>query len=343
MAKARDTSTSGAATIFDVAAEAGVSYSTVSRVVNDHPYIKPETRQRVEAAMQKLGYVANLRARSLAGGTSNIVGLLVYDLESSYITQVVRGVDAEVSGLEYDTMLCTTHQRVGREATYVAQLSVGVVDGLIILLPADLEEYIDQLRGQDFPYVLIDYDGDPQSNVIKVTNRRGAREATDHLIELGHGRIGFITGAMVTASARERLAGYQEAIAAAGIALDEGLVVPGDFLEETGYDATKRLLALPDPPTAIFASSDTSAFGVMRALEEEGLSVPDDVALIGFDDIPEASYVNPGLTTVRQPMIDMGRMAARLLIDTIDDRDRPPVVKELPTELVVRASTAPPR
>ena len=331
----------GAATIFDVARLAGVSASTVSRVVNRYPHIKQATRDRVEAAMLELGYVANLQARALAGGRSQLIGMLLYDLESSYHNQIVRGLDAELSASDYDVMLCTTHQRTGREASYVAQLSSGVVDGLVVILPADLSRYVEQLKARDFPFVLIDYDDDPRYNVVKVDNEHGAAQAVDHLVELGHRRIGLITGNLEHASARERRAGYQDAMRRHGLD-DESFIAVSDFMEATAYDAMQQLLARDEPPTAVFTSADVPAFGAIEAIRDTGLDVPGDISVVGFDDIPEAAMT--GLTTIRQPMSEMGCHAARIILDALKGEVEEPQLVVLPTELVVRDTTAaPPR
>ena len=324
-------------TIVDVAREAGVSYSTVSRVVNNFKYIKPETRDRVEAAMDKLGYVANLNARSLAGGRSHVVGMLIYELDTSYHVEIVRGVDAEITTSEYDLMLSTTHKRKRRESTYVTQLTQGLVDGLLLVLPRNLEGYLEDLVRQRVPYVLIDHPGiDNKSNTITVTNWQGAYDATQYLIELGHCRIGFVTGFIEVASAQDRLAGYQTAIRDNGLFVDPELICKGDFLEDSGYEAAKKFLSLTKPPTAIFASSDVSAFGAMRAIDEAGYRVPQDISVVGFDDVPEASYLRPGLTTVRQPLREMGELATRILVARIEDPLLPPEQVELPTRLIIR-------
>lgn len=331
-------------TIFDVAREAGVSYSTVSRVVNNFPRVNPETRARVQATMEKLGYVANLQARSLAGGRSGMLGLLVYDLESSYMTELVRGVDAEVSALDYDLMLATTHQRRQKESTYVTRLARGLVDGLLIVLPRSLDAYLKELQTLQVPYVLIDYaaTSTPQHHAVSATNFQGMQTGVEHLLALGHRRIGFITGRLETDSARTRLAGYKAALNAYHIPIDPTLIGEGDFLEDTGYICGQQLLDLGTPPTAIVASSDTSAFGVIRAITERGLRVPDDISVMGFDDLPEASYMYPPLTTVRQPVREMGRVATRLLVEAIMTPTMTPRQVLLPTELVVRHSTAAP-
>jgi LacI family transcriptional regulator len=337
-------------TIFDVAAAAGVSYSTVSRVVNGYAHIKPETRRRVEVAMRDLGYVANLSARSLAGGRSQTVGLLVYELGSSFFMALVQGIDAEVSRMDYDMLLCTTHQRKQRETEHVGRLAAGLVDGLLIVLPRNLDAYVTQLRRQGMPFVLLDHDADEEdvdhdSNVVRATSARGGEEAATHLIGLGHRRIGVITGPLHVGSARRRLEGFRAALERHGIPFDPALQAESDFLEASGYAAAIRLLTSSEPPTAIFASSDAVAVGVLNAAGELGLSVPGDLSIVGFDDLPEASYVRPQLTTVRQPVAEMGRVATRRLVEMIESPDGAGTAQviELPTKLLVRGSTAPPR
>lgn len=327
-------------TIVDVAREANVSYSTVSRVVNNFPHVKPETRERVEAAMVKLGYVANLQARSLAGGRSQVIGMLIYELDTSYHVEIVKGVDAEIANANYDLMLSTTHKRKGKESSYVTQLAQGMADGLLLVLPRNLEFYKKELDRRGFPYVLIDHPGlecDDCSAVL-TANWQGAYNATCYLIELGHRRIGFVTGFIEVASAQDRLAGYQAALRDHGLLVDPELICKGDFLEPSGYEAGLKFLQLVKPPTAVFASSDMCAFGVMKAVQEAGCRVPADVSIVGFDDIPEASYMRPMLTTVRQPLRSMGQVATRILIERIEDPTLPTKRVEFPTELIVRES-----
>ena len=329
-------------TIIDVAREAGVSHSTVSRVLNGRPHIKPETRERVLAALDRLGYTPNMRARGLAGGRLGVVGLVVLDLESSYITQVVRGVDAALADAGLDLMLCTTHRREQQETSYVSRLSIGLVDGLLVLLPKRSDQYATDLASRDFPFVLIDHAGSRLANSIVAANRDGGRQAVEHLADLGHRRVGVITGDLTTDAGRDRLAGWSDTVAARGLDDDPALLVEGDFLESGGYDGALRLLGLRRPPTAIFASSDTAAFGAFRAAAELGVAVPGDVSIVGFDDIPEASLTTPLLTTVRQPMFEMGRRAVLMLLDRIEYPGRPVAHVEYPTELVARSSSSAP-
>ena len=329
-------------TIFDVAREADVSYSTVSRVINNKG-VSADKRERVLRAMAELGYVANLQARSLAGGKSNIIGLLVHSLTVEYFGEIARGVDEALSEVQYDLMLYTTHRRKGRESAYVTRLTRNLVDGLLLVLPRNAEAYLETLRLRRFPYVLVDHQG-IGSDVPSVgaTNWQGGYDGTRYLINLGHRRIGFVTGDMTLGCARDRLAGYQQALRDAGLPLDPALVREGDFLQPQGFTCGNELFDLALPPTAIFASNDVSAFGVMEAVRNRGLRIPDDVSIVGFDDIPQAAQVHPSLTTVRQPLAEMGRAAVELLFTYIHEADAAVKRIELPTALIVRQSCQPP-
>jgi LacI family transcriptional regulator len=326
-------------TIVDVAREANVSYTTVSRVINNKDNVRPETRERVLMAMTRLGYVVDQRARSLAGGRSQVIGLLVHDLSTSYIGEIMRGIDAELALDQYDLILYTTHRRKTKESAHVATLTRGLADGLLLVLPRDPGAYLETLRQYRFPHVLIDHRGvDEETPAVAAANQQGAYSATEYLVELGHRRIGFITGAMDQMCAQDRLEGYRTALADQGIAFAPELVREGNFFQPLGYAGASALLELPHPPTAIFASNDVSAFGVMEAVREHGLRIPDDVSVVGFDDIPQAAHVHPPLTTVRQPLEGMGRAATRMLLERISDPQRPIERVELPTELVLRQS-----
>ncbi|MBV9229679.1 MAG: LacI family DNA-binding transcriptional regulator [Chloroflexi bacterium] len=328
-------------TIFDVAKEAGVSYSTVSRVINNKEYVSEDKRERVLRAMAQLGYVANIQARSLAGGRTNIVGLLVHTLNNAYIGEIIKGIDNEMAEAHYDLMLYTTHRRKTRESVYVTKLTRNPVDGLLLVLPRNAEAYLETLRKRRFPHVLVDHQGISQNMPVPsigAENWKGAYEATRYLLQLGHRRIGFITGTMDMGCAQDRLTGYKAALQDHGLSIAPELINEGDFLQPRGYSCAKELLALPEPPTAIFASNDMSAFGVMEAVRDYGLQIPRDISIIGFDDIPQAEHVHPPLTTVRQPLEEMGRRAARLLLQYIAQPAAEVERIELPTELIVRQS-----
>lgn len=340
---------SSTVTIFDVARHANVSYSTVSRVVNDYTHVKPATRAKVQAAMGELGYVANLKARSLAGGRAQIIGILTYDLDTSYNVEIVRGIDEEASARDYDMILSTTHHRRQKETSHVTKLAQGLVDGLLIVLPSNLDAYVTTLQSQEFPIVLVDHEGlgYEGSGSIQAANRQGGYDATRHLLDLGHERIGIVTGpcseSTAVSSAVERLEGYQAALGDAGLPHDPRLVYEGDFAFASGHAGASSLLDLNVPPTAIVAASDVAAFGAIEAARLRGLDVPRDLSIVGFDDIPEAAYHRPALTTIRQPLRGMGRLAARMLIDHLEGSEKPLSRVELPTRLEIRDTTAPPR
>jgi LacI family transcriptional regulator len=329
-------------TIIDVAKEANVSFSTVSRVVSGKGYVSAETRERVMQAMTRTGYIVNRQARALAGGRHQVIGLLVPDLDTSYVGEILRGIDEELAANAYDLMLYTTHRRKTRESIFVASLTQGMTDGLLMILPVDPGAYLDSIRRREFPYVLIDHGGqDEQGPSVGATNRLGAIEAVSHLVALGHRRIGFITGNQEMGCSRDRLVGYREAIASAGLPSDDSLVREGNFHQPLAYERTRELLALPEPPTAIFAANDVSAYGVMDAVRDAGLRIPEHVSVIGFDDIPGAESTNPPLTTIRQPLREMGRLATRMLFELITEPQREVKRVELPTELIARGTCRP--
>ncbi len=329
-------------TIVDVAAKAGVSFGTVSRVINNDVHVRPATRERVLQAMEQLGFVANRQARSLAGGKSGAIGLLVPDLGTGYIGEIIRGIDAELTLQELDLILYTTHRTASKEANYVANLAQGMVDGLLLVLPRNPADYVGTLTQRNFPFVLIDHQGTgKECPAVGATNWQGAFDATEHLIKLGHQRIGFITGSMDLGCAQDRLAGYRAALRTHHIPFTEELVYEGTFFQPDGFTGALALLDLPRPPTAIFASNDVMAMGAMDAIRQRGLRIPDDVAVLGFDDIPQASMVRPALTTIQQPLEKMGRVATQMLLDLLEAPESKIQRIELPTKLIIRDSCCP--
>jgi LacI family transcriptional regulator len=289
--------------------------------------------------MDRLGYVANRQARSLAGGKSNIIGVLVPDLGTGYIEEIIRGIDAELSLTNLDLILYTTHRTASKEANYVANLAKGMVDGLLLVLPRSPADYIGTLTSRNFPFVLIDHQGTGRDcPAVGATNWQGAYRATEYLIQLGHTRIGFITGSMDLGCAMDRLEGYLSALRTHHAADAPELVYEGTFFQPDGYAGASALLDLPNPPTAIFASNDIMALGVMDAVRSRGLRIPDDISIVGFDDIPQAAVVRPALTTVNQPLEKMGRVATQMLLDLLRQPDKEANRIELPTELVIRDS-----
>jgi LacI family transcriptional regulator len=331
-------------TIMDVAAEADVSYGTVSRVINNSDHVKQETRERVLAAMRHLGYVANRQARSLAGGKTNSVGVLVPDLGTGYIGEIIRGIDSELWLSNLDLILYTTHRTASKEANYVANLAKGMVDGLLLVLPRSPADFIGTLTERNFPFVLIDHQGiGKDCPAVGAANWQGGFTATEYLIKLGHQRIGFITGWKDLGCALDRLDGYRSALRTNHIPDDPKLIYEGTFFQPDGFTGALNLLDLSDPPTAIFASNDVMAMGVMDAVRHKGLRVPDDVSVIGFDDIPQSSLIRPALTTIRQPLEKMGRVATQMLLESLSHPQKNIGRIELPTELIVRDSCQAPQ
>ncbi|HEX7556723.1 MAG TPA: LacI family DNA-binding transcriptional regulator, partial [Leptolinea sp.] len=331
-------------TIFEVASQAGVSSGTVSRVLNNDRHVKQETREKVVQTIQDLGYVVNRQARSLAGGRTQIIGILVPDLGTGYIGEIIQGIDTELQLSGYDLMLYTTHRTPVLEADYVTSLAQGMVDGLILVLPKNPEDYIDKLKSRQFPFVLVDHQGSGQDcPAVGAANWQGAYNATEYLIQLGHTRIGFITGWMDLGAAVDRLGGYKAALWASHIPFSEELVRQSTFQQLDGYKSAMELLNQSNPPTAIFASNDVMAFGAMDAVREKGQRIPEDISIVGFDDIPQSSIIHPALTTVRQPLRNMGSVATQMLLDMLKNPAIPTKRIELPTGLVVRDSCQPPR
>ncbi|MBZ0296240.1 MAG: LacI family transcriptional regulator [Anaerolineae bacterium] len=337
---------SGNTTIVDIAREVGVSHATVSRVLNNRPGVKESTRQEILAAVQRLGYTVNQQARRLAGGRSHVIGLIISGLTHGYSNTVLAGIEDEISQTDYDLLLYSSHSRQRRqqfEDSYVDRLTNGLSDGLLILSPFFSLGYLDTLEKKGFPYVLVDYyEPSHQSPIIHATNWQGAYDATEYLIQLGHQRIGFITGWDPHPSSGERLAGYKAALEAHQISFQHELIAGGDFLQSGGYKAAQKLLTLPAPPTAIFATSDDMAIGTLEAARERGMQVPADLSIIGFDDIPQASLVYPKLTTVSQSLPEIGRTAVRTLMRYIETPDCPRQQLEIQTRLIIRDSCQPP-
>jgi LacI family transcriptional regulator len=331
-------------TILDVAAASGVSYGTVSRVINNDVHVKAETRLRVLQAMEELGYTVNRQARSLAGGRSNIIGVRVPSIGTGYIGEIMRGIDAELNKCGYDLMLFTTNRVEANEAEYVVNIANSMVDGLLLITPRPPADYLGTLMGHNFPFVLIDtHDNDQDYPAVGSTNWQGAYQATDFLFAKGHTRIGFIAGRMDLDASVERLEGYKAALRMHHIPFNPDLVFPGMYDQVDGYTGAQQLFELSQPPTAIFASNDVMAMGVMDAVRACGLRIPEDISVIGFDDIPQAALVRPALTTVRQPLEQMGRVATQSLLDMLKDRSKKITRIELPTQLVIRDSVSYPK
>jgi len=331
------------ATIKDVARLAGVSITTVSHVINETRYVSDELRGRVLAAMQELNYRRNVLARSLRRGETRTIGLVVPDNSNPFFAEVARIVEDVGFEKGYSVILCNSDGSLEKEAAYISVLIAKQVDGVIFIAAGSKHEHLHELTAQGIPVVVADRDI-PQSlaDVVLVDNEKGGYEATRYLLSLGHRRIACIAGPSDLTPSADRVRGYRRAQKEAGISIEEGWIVPGDFRYQGGEAAAARLLRLGEPPSAIFACNDVMAIGALRTLQNAGLQVPGDVSIIGFDDIPLASAVSPALTTVAQPTAELSTLAARCLISRIqNDRDDEPRQRSvLETRLVVRDSCA---
>lgn len=330
------------ATMKDVAQQAGVSPSTVSHVINDTRFVSQQLRDRVLHAMRELNYQPSAVARSLRTKRTQVVALVIPDITNPYFPEVARGVQDVAEENEYSVILCNTDRVRGRELRFLKALRGQRVDGLILNPSEVTSGDLQDLQDAQIPVVLIGSQIDhPDLDVVMVDNVQGAYDAVSHLIDLGHRRIGLVGGSRAASSGEQRFQGYIRALADLDIPIDEEIITEGRFTREGGYESMKRLLALQAPPTAVFASSDVMAIGALMAIQEEGLQVPNDVSLVGFDDIAEASTTTPKLTTVSQPKYQTGQVAAQLLFDRVEGAspgERQKIV--LSHQLVIRDSTA---
>jgi LacI family transcriptional regulator len=329
----------GKVTITEIARRAGVSVPTVSRVVNGRSDVSPQTRARVEDLLRRHGY-----RRRPAATRAALLDLVFHDLDSPWAVEILRGVEEAAHASGAGTVVSAIHGRAGAAREWLRNLRARACDGVVLVTSALEPGVHEELRVLGVPLVAVDPAGSPALDVpaIGAANWSGGLAATTHLLSLGHRRIGLVAGPSRLLCSRARLDGYRAALEGAGIAVDESLIVPGDFRPESGFTACAALLDLPEPPTALFAASDQMALGAIEALRIRGLRVPQDMSVVGFDDLPEVRWSAPPLTTVRQPLADMGRLAVRTVLGLArgEQPDAPRV--ELGTELRVRASTAPP-
>ncbi|WP_343240130.1 LacI family DNA-binding transcriptional regulator [Streptomyces sp. SID12488] len=329
-------------TIAQVAEEAGVSAMTVSNVMNGKPGASEGTRRRVTEVADRLGYRPNVAARNLKAGRSGLVGLIALDLTSQYGLEILRGVADELASAEQELLVNASYHDAVREKDRVEFLGRGLVDGMLMIAPVLEDETVALLRRQTVPCVIIDPRRmDVPLPRLSVDNYHGMRLGTQHLIDLGHTRIAYLRGLDELESTSIRFQGFQDAMRLAGLDVDERLVASCDFSYASGFRAAMRLID-DHQPTAIVAGADLLALGAVDAARAHGLSVPADFSVVGFDDLPQAAQSFPGLTTVRQPLHDMGQKAARALLSLIDGQRLLMEHMEVGTELVVRNSTAPP-
>jgi LacI family transcriptional regulator len=326
-------------TIHDVAAAAGVSVATVSKAMNGRYGIASDTSKRVLQVVEELGYQSSLVASSMRSRRTGVIGVLVADFEP-FSAEILKGVGSALRDSSYDLLAYSgAHQgdSEGWERKSLSRLSGTLIDGAIMVTPTVLSPSV------DMPIVAVDpHTGPVGLPTVESDNYGGAIQATNHLIELGHRRIAFLAGRPDLQSSIRRKDGFRRALKVAGIPFDASLVGIGRYQTETAREPAAALLSRPDRPTAIFAANDLSAIAIIEVAQSMGIRVPDELSVIGFDDIPEASGTTPPMTTIRQPMQRLGATAAGLLVSLMNGKELEETHVRLPTRLVRRATTAPP-
>ncbi|MCC6805116.1 MAG: LacI family DNA-binding transcriptional regulator [Anaerolineae bacterium] len=328
-------------TIFDVAKRANVSIGTVSRVLNKRDRVRPETRERVLLAIQELDYHSNALAQGLASQQTDTIGLVIPQVNDPFYFGIVRGIEDTVTTAGYSLLIASQPHHTS-ENHYMRLFRRGHVDALILtavdVFPNELQE---MMKG-GLPVILVQQDAGKHVSAVQADNYGGACALTEHLLEHGYRRIAYITGTDHTPDNQERMRGIRDTLAAHGLTLPQELVFRGDYLRGSGSEAMRQILDLPERPDAVFAGNDQMAADAIVAAQERGLRVPGDIAVVGFDDVPLASYVSPSLTTVRQPIYEQGVYAARTALDMLkSDGKQPPLSPPriiLPTTLVIRRS-----
>lgn len=341
-------------TINDIARLANVSKATVSRVINQKPDVDAATRERILRIMDEQGFVPSITAAGLAGGRTRLIGVLVPSLTwpLPLIPEIMRGIGEIIEQSTYELVLYSISHEQERSAVIARIMAARLTEGLLAVYPGQAFDYLSELHASGYPVVMLDDQMTPTGTTpwVSADSRSGAYIAVKHLLQLGHRRIAHIKGPAGHTCTADRFRGYCDALVEAGIAPDPELVVQGDFLATGGAACARQLFALNEQPTAIFAGNDDMAAGVLRAAAEAALRVPDDVALVGFDDAAPAPFMHPPLTTVAQPFFEMGKRAATLLLDAVNALHQPipswrttqsesaPIREFLPTRLVIRES-----
>lgn len=330
----------------DIAREAGVSVPTVSKVLNGHDAVSAETRARIEDLLRRHRYVRrgtvpDRRRRARAG----LLDLVINETDSQWSIEIIRGVEEAANEGRCGLVVTAVHSREDHMRRWLDNVQVRRSDGAVLVVTELAAKLREELRILDVPLVLVDPVGEPDPEIpsIGVTNWAGAREATEHLLWLGHRRIGLLGGPVELLCSQARTDGYRAALTRAGVPLRTDLEQHGQFRHESGYEQTHTLLELHDPPSALFACSDEQALGAYTAVNQLGLRVPDDISVVGFDDLPLAAWVTPALTTVRQPLAEMAGRATRDLLRHLAGEPQQTLHVEMATTLIRRESTGSPR
>ncbi len=331
-------------TIKDVARRAGVAPITASRVINNSGYVSAETRRRVEAAIEELGYVPNRVARSLRSKRTQTLALVLTDITNPFWTTVARGVEDAARMGGFSVILGNTDESEPREYEYVQVLLQKQVDGFLLVPTRHGARSVALIQRQKVPLVVLDRTVEANVDTVRSDSIGGARALTHHLISLGHRRIAMLTGPREVSTAVDRALGYRQALEEAGIPVEGDLIRFGPYTQQAGYAMTLSILSLSPRPTAIFAGNNFIAVGALRALREAGLQVPEDVSLVAYDDLPPNFLVEPFLTVAAQRAYEMGQVATQLLLTRLAEQEPgQPQEIVLPTELIIRRSCGNPK
>jgi LacI family transcriptional regulator len=327
-------------TIRDVARRAGVAPITVSRVINNSGYVSARTRQQVEKAIAELKYVPNALAQGLRFNKTNVIALVLSDVTNPFWTTVARGTEDAASEENYSVILCNTDEDVAKQDKYVQLLLRRQVDGFLLVPASNTIDTIRFIQHQRVSLVILDRQlSGVSADIVRGDSEGGAYELTRYLIELGHRRIAILSGPETTSTSTQRVMGYKRALEDVHFKVDTELISYGRFYQDSGYERTMKLLALSRRPTAMFAGNNFIAIGMMKALYESGLRIPEDMSVVGFDDLPPGLLVQPFLTVAAQPAYEMGYRAMKLLLERIADSGEPSYQEiVLPTQLVIRQS-----
>jgi LacI family transcriptional regulator/LacI family repressor for deo operon, udp, cdd, tsx, nupC, and nupG len=326
--------------LVEVARRARVSISTVSRTINQTGKISADTQEHVRRVMREMGYKPNRVARRLrAGGKCNLLGLIIPNIQNPFFADLARGVEDVAYRNNFAVLLCNYDEDAAKERFYLDVMEAESVDGIILPPIHERDPAVLRVAQRGVPIVCVDRAlADAAIDKVEIDNHRGALDAAAHLLGRGHRRIGFISGPADSSTGRERLAGFRAALAQAGVAGSEELIRYGDYKQESGRRLATELLALPTPPSALFVSNNLMTIGALEAICARQLRIPEQIGIVGFDDLPLAAVFNPPLTVVHQPAYEVGRSAAELLFKRIEDPKRPPSHLKLLPKLIVRSS-----
>jgi LacI family transcriptional regulator len=331
------------ATMKQVAEKAGVSTTTVSHVINNTRVVSEDARERVLSVIQELRYIPSAVARSLKNDRTHTIGMMIPNNSNPYFAELIQGIEDASFELGYNIILCNSYDDPKKQAAYIRVLMEKRIDGLILVSSGSDEDLSMLLANEVIPKVLVDREvTGVAADLIEADHVQGAYEATRYLISLGHKRIACVAGPDTLLPSGGRVAGYQRALKEAGITVCDDFVVHSDFTSEGGFNAFQKLLTLDSKPTAIFASNDLMAIGGICAANQAGVKIPQDLSVIGYDDIALASFSTPPLTTIAQPKYQIGQLTAKTLVERISNPDSQVRRTMLTPELVIRQSTSRP-